>query len=61
MSVAKHALRTETIAFLSSGASEADDALERLIGLYGDAPLEAADVIVALGGDCRRRRPCTGP
>ena len=51
MSVAKQAVRTETIAFLSSGASEADDALERLIGLYGDAPLEAADVIVALGGD----------
>jgi NAD+ kinase len=51
MSVAKHALRTETIAFLSSGASEADDAFERLIGLYGDAPLETADVIVALGGD----------
>ena len=51
MSVAKHALRTETIAFLSSGAREADEALERLIGLYGDAPLETADVIVALGGD----------
>ena len=51
MSVAKHALRTETIAFLSSGAREADEALERLAGLYGDAPLETADVIVALGGD----------
>jgi NAD+ kinase len=51
MSVASPAVRTPTIAFLSSGAKEADEALERLTRLYGDAPPEGADVIVALGGD----------
>src|SRR5271165_5538933 len=50
VSVAKPA-RTRTIAFLSSGAREADEALRRLVALYGDAPLKEADVIVALGGD----------
>ena len=50
VSVAKSA-RTRTIAFLSSGAREADEALRRLVALYGDAPLKEADVIVALGGD----------
>ena len=46
---AKEAVRPLTIAFLSSGAKEADEALERLTRLYGDAPLGEADVIVALG------------
>ena len=44
-------VRTQTIAFLSSGAKEADEALRRLVGLYGNAPAQKADVIVALGGD----------
>ena len=43
--------RTQTIAFLSSGAREANEALETLASLYGDSPLDQADVIVALGGD----------
>jgi NAD+ kinase len=51
ISVAKPAGRTRTIAFLSSGAKEADEALRRLAELYGDAPPDKADVIVALGGD----------
>jgi len=44
-------VRTQTIAFLSSGAKEADEALRRLSGVYGNAPVQTADVIVALGGD----------
>jgi len=44
-------VRTQTIAFLSSGAKEADEALKRLVGLYGNASPQKADVIVALGGD----------
>jgi len=44
-------VRTQTIAFLSSGAKEADEALKRLVSLYGNAPIKNADVIVALGGD----------
>jgi NAD+ kinase len=43
--------RTLTIAFLSSGAKEANDALETLASLYGNSSLDEADVIVALGGD----------
>ncbi len=51
LSVEASLARTRSIAFLSSGAKEADDALARLVALYGDCPPEAADVIVALGGD----------
>ncbi len=51
MSTAKHALRTQAIAFLSSDAKEANEALETLVGLYGNRPPAEADVIVALGGD----------
>ena len=51
MSVVTHAARTQTIAFLSSGAKEADEALKRLAALYGNSPRDEADVIVALGGD----------
>ncbi|MFM1960062.1 MAG: hypothetical protein RL588_1579 [Pseudomonadota bacterium] len=39
------------MAFLSSDRSEAEDARRRLEARYGAAPLETADVIVALGGD----------
>src|SRR6516225_11716097 len=51
MSVVTPVARTQTIAFLSSGAKEANEALEKLTALYGDNPLDEADVIVALGGD----------
>ena len=51
MSVITPKARTQTIAFRSSGAKEANDALERLIALYGESPIDEADVIVALGGD----------
>ena len=39
------------IAFCASGAPVAQTARATLIGRYGDAPLDEADVIVALGGD----------
>ena len=39
------------IAFLDSGTPEAREARARLAARYGDAPVEDANVIVALGGD----------
>ncbi len=39
------------LAFCASDRSEAKAACLRLIDRYGDAPLDQADVIVALGGD----------
>ena len=39
------------LAFLASGAPEAEEARARLIAKYGDTPPEDADCIVALGGD----------
>ncbi len=39
------------LSFVSSGTAEADAAMARLRGRYGDAGPETADVIVALGGD----------
>jgi len=51
ISIAKQGFPTRTIAFISSGAKEADEALKTLVGLYGNTPPEEADVIVALGGD----------
>ena len=41
----------ERIAFVASPIPEAREAFERLTARYGNAPAEAADVIVALGGD----------
>ena len=41
----------EKIAFLSSGAPEAEKAVARLRKAYGDVSPEDADVVVALGGD----------
>jgi NAD+ kinase len=41
----------QAIAFLSSGAKEANQALETLVDLYGNRPPAEAEVIVALGGD----------
>jgi len=43
--------RFEKIAFLSSGSPEASGARERLTARYGETDPDAADVIVALGGD----------
>jgi NAD+ kinase len=51
MSAVTPMARTQAIAFLSSGAKEANDALERLTALYGNSPIDEAEVIVALGGD----------
>ncbi|WP_337270868.1 NAD kinase [Oryzifoliimicrobium ureilyticus] len=42
---------SEKLCFVASSASEAMDAREELIRLYGDVALEDADVVVALGGD----------
>ncbi len=42
---------TPTIGFVAADTDEAADALERLVGHYGQAPTEQADVVVALGGD----------
>ena len=39
------------IAFTASNRPEAQEALSRLAARYGDAPVEDAEVIVALGGD----------
>ncbi len=41
----------ERLAFLSSGTPEADAARDRMAALYGDSPLDEADVVIALGGD----------
>jgi NAD+ kinase len=41
----------KSLAFLSSGAPEAEEARERLVAKYGEVAPEDADCIVALGGD----------
>ncbi|MCK0169306.1 NAD kinase [Jannaschia sp. S6380] len=43
--------RAKNIAFLASETPEAQTALTRLTGRYGQTPLEEAAIIVALGGD----------
>jgi NAD+ kinase len=43
--------RYDQIAFVASGSEEAQAALEQLSNLYGNCAPEAADVVVALGGD----------
>ena len=48
---AEQPAKYEAIAFLSSGAKEANEALAKLVARYGNRPPEEADVIVALGGD----------
>ncbi len=47
----KEKVKYERIAFVASDAPEALQAREALARLYGDAPPETADAIVALGGD----------
>lgn len=44
-------MTTPSIAFLASTTDAAQEARARLIALYGDAPPNTADFIVALGGD----------
>ncbi|GAB5387771.1 MAG: NAD kinase [Alphaproteobacteria bacterium] len=39
------------IAFCATGTDDAQSALSSLVALYGNVPLEQADVVVALGGD----------
>jgi NAD+ kinase len=52
MAARKSASRSaQAICFLSSGAQEANEALERLVERYGNCAPDKADVIVALGGD----------
>jgi NAD+ kinase len=41
----------QRIAFVASETAEAHEALARLTRRYGQSPTEAADVVVALGGD----------
>jgi NAD+ kinase len=43
--------RYARIAFVASPSPEAVEARKRLAARYGDAPLDEADVVVALGGD----------
>ena len=43
--------RVQNIAFLASDTPEARSARDRLTERYGDVPVEAARIIVALGGD----------
>ncbi|WP_299813578.1 NAD kinase [uncultured Jannaschia sp.] len=43
--------RVKNIAFLASTTPEAQSARERLVARYGQAPVESAAIIVALGGD----------
>jgi NAD+ kinase len=43
--------RYARIAFVASPSPEAVEARKRLAARYGDAPLDKADVVVALGGD----------
>lgn len=42
---------TNSFAFVSSDAPDAREAVERLAGRYGQASLEEAETVVALGGD----------
>jgi NAD+ kinase len=46
-----HHISVTKIAFVTSGTPESEQALEDLASLYGNAPPEQADVVVALGGD----------
>jgi len=47
----RRASRYDRIAFVASQNPQAERARKRLVARYGDAPLDKADVVVALGGD----------
>jgi NAD+ kinase len=49
--MASSARKFQSIAFVASDMPEARSALEKLSARYGNAPVEKADIIVALGGD----------
>lgn len=42
---------SEKLAFLASETDEAQEALEKLVSIYGNCPPEASTAIIALGGD----------
>jgi NAD+ kinase len=44
-------IKCEKLSFIAAPAAEAQAALEDLVRLHGNLPIEDADVIVALGGD----------
>jgi NAD+ kinase len=46
-----HPILPQTVNFVSSGTPEADAAAAELRARYGQAPLESATAVVALGGD----------
>ncbi|MBO0344858.1 NAD kinase [Roseibium sp. CAU 1637] len=48
---ARRAETTQKLAFVASDTAEANEALTELTDLYGNAAMQDADVIVALGGD----------
>lgn len=43
--------KIRSLSFVASQAPEAQEAMRELVGLYGNAETDEADVIVALGGD----------
>lgn len=47
----KSSKRYDKIAFVASASAEAQSALEQLTAMYGNRPIDDADVVVALGGD----------
>src|SRR5437764_2527338 len=47
----RSASRHDRIAFVASPSPSAERARKRLVARYGDAPIETADTVVALGGD----------
>jgi len=47
----KRAIKCDKLAFLASETEEAQEALQKLSALYGNARTKEADVIIALGGD----------
>ncbi len=46
-----HGFSPDRVSFVSSGTAEADAAMARLRERYGECGLDAAEVVVALGGD----------
>ncbi|MDR3523747.1 MAG: NAD kinase [Acetobacteraceae bacterium] len=44
-------MTAQRLHFTASSSPLAQESLARLVGLYGDCPLEQAEIIVALGGD----------
>ncbi len=49
--MAENSIKYEKVSFVASDHPDAESAAERLIGRYGNTDPDAADAIVALGGD----------